>query len=170
MSRKIPIVRNNKFFSEEDFQLEQAFGREYMHDINQTAILYRVDRDLTPGDSLYGEAGKDQIKFHAPVEIECIAKIEAPELKSYNSNGGLSFQESGNLTLQLYQQHLDELSLDVIRGDYFGYVVDETTIKYFTVVDNGKINYSNEQTIAGYKSAYRTIICTPTDASEFRGM
>lgn len=170
MSRRIPITRNNKFFSEEDFQLEQAFGREYMHDINQTAILYRVDRQLTNTDSLYGEAGKDQIKFYPPVEIECIANIEEPELKSYGPDGSLSYKESGNLILNVYQQHLDELALDVLRGDYFGYVINETTIKYFTVVDEGKTNYNNAQMIGGYKSAYRTIVCTPTDASEFRGM
>jgi len=170
MSRQIPIVRNNKFFSEEDFQLEQAFGREYMHDINQTAILYRVNRQLTNNDSLYGEAGKDQIKFYPPVEIECIANIAEPENKSYNPNGSLSYQESGNLTLNIFQQHLDELALDVLRGDYFGYVIDETTIKYFTVTDEGKSNYNNGQMIGGYKSAYRTVICVPTDANEFRGM
>ena len=55
----IPINRNNKFFSDEDFQLEQDFGMEYMSDINQTVILFRVDKQRSLNDDLYGEARKE---------------------------------------------------------------------------------------------------------------
>ena len=41
-----PITRINKFFSEEDFNLEISMGREAIEgDGNFTVILYRVDRE-----------------------------------------------------------------------------------------------------------------------------
>ena len=52
-----PITRINKFFSEEDFGLEISMGREAIEgDGNFTIILYRVDRQSTEYDTLYGVA------------------------------------------------------------------------------------------------------------------
>jgi len=166
---RIPIQRSNKFFSEEDFQLEQEFGREYMQDINMTAILYRVNKETTDTDDLYGEVKKDAIKFFPPVEIQCVATIEEAENKSYNNNGSMRHLEPGSLILDIFQQHLDELCVDVSYGDYFGYAVDETTLRFYTVVNDGKVNYDNTNTIGGYKPAYRQITCIVTDESEFTG-
>ena len=47
---------------------------------------------------------------------------------------------------------------------------NETTIKYFTVANDGKIFSDNAHTIGGYKGFYRTIICVPTDLDEFNGI
>ena len=64
MSKRLPITRLNKFFSEEDFNLNIQMGQEYLHgDINMKLVLYRVDRDNTDTDAVYAEVGKDQIKF-----------------------------------------------------------------------------------------------------------
>ena len=72
-SRRIPINRNNKFFSNEDFELEISFGREAIEgDGNFVVILYRVDREMTESDNLYGEAVKDGIRFFPPVELRVI--------------------------------------------------------------------------------------------------
>ena len=62
--RVVPITRINKFFSEEDFKLEIEMGREAIEgDGNFTLILYRVDRQLTEYDKVYGEAEKDGIRY-----------------------------------------------------------------------------------------------------------
>ncbi|GAJ11946.1 unnamed protein product [marine sediment metagenome] len=59
MDKKIPINRNNKFFSMRDFQFEVEVGREYVEgDLNMSVILYKVDRELEFGDDLYGEAAR----------------------------------------------------------------------------------------------------------------
>jgi hypothetical protein len=56
-----PITRINKWFSEEDFKLEIDLGREAIEgDGNFTLILYRIDRQLTEYDTLYGEASKEE--------------------------------------------------------------------------------------------------------------
>lgn len=169
MANRIPITRNNKFFSEEDFELEQEFGMEYLSDINQTIILYRVDRRRTDTDDLYGEVKREQIKFYPPIEVHCVAEIEAAENTSYNSNGSLRRLEPGNLVVGVFEKHLKELDVDIKYGDYIGYVINETTIKFYTVSDDGKVNYENPKMIGGYKPAYRNIVCVPADENEFKG-
>jgi len=168
--KKIPINRNNKFFSEEDFQLEQEFGMEYLSDINQTVILYRVNKQRSNNDDIYGEARKDEIKYFPPVEVMGVVNIDDPENKSYNDNGSSRLLESGNLTFTVYEKHLNELGVDISYGDYLGYAINETKMVYFSISDDGKVNYNNTNLIGGYKSAYRTIVGTIADLNEFRGL
>lgn len=166
-----PITRINKFFSEEDFNLEISMGRESLEgDGNFTVILYRVDRENTESDSLYGEASKDGIRFFPPIELKVIPLFEEAENKSYNPNGGLRYIQDGSLKFGIYDAQLTELKTSISYGDYIGYPVTETEIRYFSVVNDGVKNYDNRHTIMGYKGAYRTVKCSPIDSSEFRGV
>jgi hypothetical protein len=76
---KVPITRLNKFFSEEDFNLEIEMGMEWqLGDMNFTVVLYRVDRQKTNTDDVYGEALSSGIQFLTPIEIKGLVKIDAP--------------------------------------------------------------------------------------------
>ena len=167
-----PITRINKFFSGEDFDLEISMGREAIEgDGNFTLILYRVDRQLTEYDDVYGEATKDGIRFYPPIELKVVPILAEPENKAYNGDGGsLRYIQDGNLTFGIYQSQLSELDVNISYGDYIGYPVTETEIRYFSVSNDGIKNYDNKHTIMGYKGAFRTIVCAPVDNTEFRGM
>ena len=170
-NKKVPIERINKFFSQDDFDLEVDFGREWLEgDINIKVILYQVDRTETTNDDIYGEAAKEDIMFKPPVELSVSFNMSAPTNKAYNSDGSMRYLEYGTITLGIYQDQLDEMGVDIEYGDYIGYAENETNIKYFTVSNNGKIFSDNSHTIGGYKGFYRTIICVPTDLDEFNGM
>jgi len=170
--RKIPINRVNKFFSNEDFDLDISMGREAIEgDGNFTVILYRVDRENTSSDDLYGEAPKDGVKFFPPVELKVIPNLEEAENKTYNNSAGsLRYLQDGNLTFGIYTSQLAELDAELSYGDYIGYPVSETEVRYFSVTNDGIKNYDNKHTIMGYKGAYRTIKCAPVDEQEFRGL
>ena len=59
---------------------------------------------------------------------------------------------------------------EISYGDYIGYPVTETEIRYFSVVNDGIKNYDNNHTVMGYKGAFRTVVCASIDANEFRGV
>lgn len=167
----VPITRVNKFFSAEDFELEQQFSREFIEsDGNFTVILYRVNRETTSIDDLYGEAGKDEIRFYPPVELKVMPFLAESENKAYNKNGTARYLQDGQLSFIIYDSQLNELGVDVGFGDYVGYPVTETDLRFFSVVNDGKKNYNNKNTIFGYKSAYRNILCASIDESEFRSV
>lgn len=166
-----PITRINKFFSEEDFGLEISMGREALEgDGNFTVILYRVDRETSASDNLYGEAPKDGIKYFSPVELKVVPILDEAENKAYNGNGSLRYLQDGQFTFGIYDSQLTELDVQISYGDYIGYPVTETEIRYFSVVNDGVKNYDNKHTIMGYKGAFRTIKCAPIDSNEFRGV
>lgn len=166
-----PITRINKFFSAEDFNLEISMGREAIEgDGNFTVILYRVDREMTESDSLYGEASKDGIRFFPPIELKVLPILAEAENKAYNPNGTGRFIADGQLKFGIYDAQLEELKTTISYGDYIGYPVTETEIRYFSVVNDGVKNYDNKHTIMGYKGAFKSITCATVDASEFNGI
>ena len=145
-------------------------GREAIEgDGNFTVILYKINRQLTEFDDLYGEATKDGINFDPPIELKVLPILEEPENISYNSNGTARYTQSGKLTFGVYNQQLAELKTDINYGDYIGYPINENTVIYYSVVEDGVKNFDNKHTIMGYKQAFRTIICSPVDNTEFRG-
>jgi hypothetical protein len=170
MKQKIPITRISKFFSEDDFKLNQQIGQEYLHgDINMKLVLFRINTQKTDIDNVYGEVGKDQIKFFLPVEFNGLVKIEEPKNTSYKT--GLNrYLEPGNMTVSVYISHLEELKVDIKYGDFIGYPESEDRVRYYTVVNDGKVTSDNKHNMFGFKPYYRTIVCAPVQESEFRGI
>ena len=147
-------------------------GREAIEDDgNFTIILYRVDRTLTSSDDVYGESTMDGIRFLPPIELKVIPILNEAENKAYNSGAGsLRYLQDGQLTFGIYDAQLAEMDVEMSFGDYIGYAVTETEVRYFSIVNDGKKNYDNKHTILGYKGAFRTVLCAPIDYNEFRGV
>lgn len=170
-NKKIPVTRLNKFFSDEDFLLEQNLSREFIEgDLNMTVILYRVDRTKSAVDDLYGESTTDELRYLPPVELSGLVKIEQPQNKNYSPKGSMRFLEVGNMIFSVHQALLDELDVEITYGDFIAYPISETSLKYFTVANDGKVYFDNAHTNKGFRGFYRTITCTPVNDSEFKGI
>jgi hypothetical protein len=166
---KIPISRLSRFFDQTDMDLELQMGSEYVEgDEGFKFVLFRVDRTASI-DDIYGESTKDGIKYLSPVEFFARIKVENPQNKDVK-DGIIQYTQPGNMTLSIYKHHLAELGVEIHYGDYIGYVESEERIRYYTVSNDGRVTSDNAHTIGGFKSFYRTIICTPVQESEFRGI
>jgi hypothetical protein len=167
---RVPITRLNKFFSEEDFNLEMEMGMEWqLGDMNFTVVLYRVDRQRTNNDDVYGEALSDGIQFLAPIEVKGLVKIDLPTNSDLGSTK-LSQLEPGNMTFSVYQSQLDQLAVEISLGDYLAYYETEDKVRYYSVVNDGRVNSDMKHTYGGYKKYYRTIIAAPVTNDEFKGI
>jgi hypothetical protein len=110
---RVPITRLNKFFSEEDFDLDISMGDEWLGgDMNFTLVLYRVDRKRTNNDDVYGEALENAIEFLPPIEFKGYVQIEIPTNADYGASK-LSQTEPGNLKVGVYQKELDHLGIEI---------------------------------------------------------
>jgi hypothetical protein len=167
---KLPITRLSKFFGQDDFDLNVQIGQEYLHgDLNMKLVLYRVDRNKTDNDSVYAEVGQDQIRYFPPVEFNALVKVDGPTNKSYK-NGIMRYNEPGNITVSVYIKHLEDLKVDIRYGDFIGYPETEDKVRYYTVINDGKVTSDNKHNMWGYKPYYRTITCTIAQDGEFRGV
>lgn len=166
-----PINRNNLFYSEEDFDFETDLVMGYLEeDVNQTIILYEVDRDKTELSSVYQETSGN-IRFKTPKEIPCLFEISDSELKSYDSsNANGAYTVGGNLTAYIPTKVFEKYQCDIKRGDYIGVQIDTNRIVYYAVVNDGKLNTSNKLYIGAYKTAFRVVVASVVDENEFNGL
>lgn len=168
--RKVPITRLNKFFSEEDFSLEISMGQEWLNgDMNFTLVLYAVDQQRTVKDDVYGEVSSNGIQFKAPVEFRAMVRIEEPQ-NAFMGSSRIVQNEPGNLIFSVYENELTNLDIDIKLGDYIGYWINPSEVKYYSVVNAAQPNYDNKHTYGGYKSFYFTYTATPVSTDEFNGI
>ena len=166
--RRIPIKRNKLFYDIESFEFDAEIARNYIEqDMGQTVVLYQVDLSTTSTDAIYGETEAGEVKFSTPVEVPCVYKIDPPELKSYDKTKNLgTYQKTGKLTVGVFQETLNELGVDIKKGDYLGIQINEEHMEMFVVNNDGKNNYDNEHLMFGVKPLYRTVLASPVDQSE----
>lgn len=170
MQKLVPITRLGKFFGAEDYSLDIGMGEEWLvGDMNFTVILYRVDRNKTKTDNVYGEVLENGIQFLAPVELKGLVQIMAPTNKLLG-NSRVELHEPGNMRFSIYQKTLDELEVDIFYGDYFGYYESEDRVRYYVVSEDGFVRSDNRHTYGGYKPFYRTIVATYVSENEFKGI
>ncbi len=165
-----PINRNNKFYSEEDFQYECSLLEEFIEeDLNQVIVVYEVDRTKTNVHSTYKES-KQNIRYKTPKELPCMYEIKDSETKSYDgqSNNAV-YSISGNLQAFIPTFMFEKYNCNIRRGDYIGVQIDTNRMAYFVVTNDDKVNYSNSHHIGSYKTAWRVIECAPVVESEFNG-
>jgi hypothetical protein len=137
--------------------------------MNFTCVLYRVDRNKIKTDDVYGEAVEDGIKYLPPVEFNAYVAIAAPENKMIGSSR-MDQVEPGNITMSVYLKTLEDLDVDISFGDYIGYYDSENFVRYYTVVNDGRVVSDIKHTYKGFKPFYRTIIGAPVGPNEFRGL
>jgi hypothetical protein len=168
MSKKrFPNNRMSKFFDDAELQYEIENGREFIEgDLNMTVVLYSIDTINSKTHELYGESLAEDMVFKVPVELKVKVVLEQPKNFAYEKDM-FRTHEYGNLTFEIFQEQLDELNVDIKYGDFIGYSDFEDNIKFFQVVNDGKIFSNNENTFMSYKGYYRNIICAPADKNQF---
>ena len=170
MTNRVPISRLGKFFGEKDFNLEIDMGQEWLGgDMNFTCVLYRIDKNKIKTDDVYGEAVEDGIKFLPPVEFTAYVGIAKPENKFLGSTK-MDQLEPGNITVSVYLKTLEDLDIEISFGDYIGYYDTEDFVRYYSVVNDGRVISDIKHTYKGYKPFYRTIIASPVGPNEFKGL
>lgn len=170
MKKNNKLKRNDLFYSEKDFQFESEIGMDYINqDINQTILLYKINRQESNLVDLYNETiGETGVSTFDPIELNVIFEIENPQNKAYDGSKGTGrYLLSGNLNFHVYNQELLNNKTDIDYGDYIGVQVDNDKIEFFTVINDGKLNFDNKHLMYGTKSFYRSITCTPTDKDIF---
>jgi hypothetical protein len=72
--------------------------------------------------------------------------------------------------MSVYIKTLNDLEIDINLGDYVGYYDSENFVRYYTVVDDGRVYSDLKHIYKGYKPFYRTITGSPVGTDEFRAL
>jgi hypothetical protein len=156
-------TRFGLFMDENSFNLEIMYGRDYLNtDINQTVKIHRINLLETKSHSLYGQSKPSDKSFMAPVSINIMPNVETTEQKYYGDvEGGISRDDSGNISFGVYLKELEEKQLEINRGDIIEYNMSGTKNRYYEVESANNVTDITNQTIAGFRPYWRKVTGVP---------
>lgn len=162
------------FFGDKERNFFSSAGREITESIlKESFMLYRINLKKTQTHALYGQAKSFQKVWKPEVKILGRINVETED-NSYMAEGGLVKKGLGKLTAHVYMEQLEELNLaefkqnqlivyDVNIGDYIGY-----KDQFYSIINNGHSQISNEFSWGGDRRFYLTIEAIEVDEDIFK--
>ena len=156
------------FFGDSDFRLHIDLGREYIEGfLGMRVILYRIDRTSRPTDSFYGDTPSSEKIWLPEVELRGTFNLEKGKTERL-VNSKVTKEFFGTGIFSCHQEQLDELGVEINRGDFLGYYTSNSTIDYFEVTNPNYVNKDNKNTIFS-RPFSRVIECIHVQYDIFKG-
>ena len=168
MKKKKQIIdlendRYGLFMSENSFELDVMYGRNFLSTDNaQEVIIHKINLIETKSHALYGQAKTKDKKFMSPVKISVMVSIEDGKQEYYGGNqGGISRDDSGNISFGVYLKELEEKKLEIDRGDIIEYNMSGEKNRYYEVENANNVTDETKKTIGGFKPYWKRITGVP---------
>jgi len=171
MNRRNRISNNrvNKFYDEFDFEFDTEIAQDIIdEDSNFVVVLYRIDRNYTNYDDVYGESKRGEIIYQPPVELKVLLTLAVANNSTYNKNAGTLRNEAfGNLEFTVQEREMKRKNVDITYGDIIGLPVDGNLV-YFSVSDPNYLT-NTTQMLYNIKTYFRKVKCVVINKNEFNG-
>lgn len=168
MKKKKQIIdienqRMGLFMTSNSFDLDVMYGRNYLQTDNaQEVIIHKINVIETKSHSLYGQAKTKDKKFMTPVRISAMVTVEEGKQEYYGGNqGGITRDDSGNISFGVYIKELEEKHLEINRGDIVEYNMSGEKNRYYEVESANTVNDETKKTIGGFRSYWKKITAVP---------
>lgn len=153
--------RYGLFMSDNSFDLDVMYGREYLKTDSPFYINYYKVNSLKSKVDFYGEAKPTDKKFFPPVKINVMFDIEDGSEKFFSESGILR-DDVGNLLFGIFEEELKEKNIDVVLGDYVSINVSGTRERFFEISNPNYVSDSTSKSRGGFRTSYwRAIEAVP---------
>ncbi len=155
--------RMGLFMNQNSFDLDIMYGRNFLEsDNSQYVILHRINVIETKTHNLYGQSKAKDKKFMTPVRIKVMITVADGEQKNYGDNpGGLVRDDSGNISFGVYLKELEELNVEINRGDIIEYNLSGEKNRYYEVESANNVTDTTAKTIGGFKTYWKKVTGVP---------
>jgi hypothetical protein len=155
--------RYGMFMTQNSFDLDIMYGRNYLKADNpQFIILHRVNINQTQVHALYGQAKTKDKKFLAPVKISVMVDVEDGKQDYYGAGqGGITRDDTGNLRFGVYLKELEELQVEINRGDFIEYNMSGEKRRFYEVETANNVTDETKKTIGGFKTYWKLVTGVP---------
>lgn len=155
--------RNDKFFSENEFELLLSFYEEQMSQINTTVTIYKIDAEKSVSDDLYNSLYSNEIRIKEKKEFLAYIRLGDSENKTITNNGKLRYEDYGLMECDILHKHIEQSKLDIKYGDYLAIQINPTLKMIYQIVDNNAKFIQRDNLLGGRNPVFRRIKATPTD-------
>ena len=155
--------RYGLFMNENSFNTDLMFGRSYLKtDVVHQIKVYKVNIIESKSHELYGQAKASDKKYLSPVLVNGMITVEDQQQSYYgDSQGGITRDDTGPITLGIYLDELKEKKLEIDRGDIIEYNMSGDRDRYYEVENAQNVVDATSQTIAGFKPYWKQITAVP---------
>lgn len=155
--------RYGLFMNDNSFNLDVMYGRNFIQtDNHQTVTIHRINIIETKSHSLYGQAKSKDKKYLPPVTISVMVSIDDGNQVYYGDNsGGISRDDTGNISFGVYLSELEEKELEISRGDIIEYNLSGEKNRYYEVENANNVFDTTSKTIGGFKPYWKKITGVP---------
>lgn len=149
------------FISEDSFNLDVEYGRHFINnDAPFQVIVHKVNVIESKTHKLYGEAKAVNKKFFPPVKINGLIDIKDGD-QFYMADNGVIRDDVNQLHFKVYLKDLEELDLEINRGDILEYNPTGKFARYYEVSNAHNINDAAEYSFAGITPYWKRIEAIP---------
>ena len=164
--KQLTDLENNRmgmFMSDNSFDLDVMYGRNFLQTDNaQKVWVHKINLIETKSHALYGQAKTSDKKFMPPVELSVMVTIDDGKQEYYGGNqGGISRDDSGNISFGVYLKELEEKEFEVDRGDIIDYNMSGEKNRYYEVESANNVTDETKKTIGGFKPYWKRIVGVP---------
>lgn len=154
--------RYGMFMSENSFDLEKMYGRNYIKTDSPFYInYYKINILKTKVDDLYGESKPSDKKFFAPKRLNVMLDLEEGSAKFFSETGVLR-DDVGNLIFGVFEDELKENNIEVTLGDYISFNMSGQRERFFEISNPNYVSDASTQTWGGMRGDYwRKVEATP---------
>ena len=164
--KQLTNIEDNRmglFMSDNSFDLDVMYGRNFLQTDNaQKVVIHKINLLESKSHSLYGQSKTKDKKFMAPVELSVMVTISEGKQEYYGGNqGGISRDDSGNISFGVYLKELEEKKIEVDRGDIIEYNMSGEKNRYYEVESANNVIDETSKTIGGFKPYWKKIVGVP---------
>jgi len=168
MKKKKQIIdlenqRMGLFMSNNSFDLDVMYGRNFLQTDNaQTVIIHKINILESKSHVLYGQSKSKDKKYMTPVQINVMVTIDDSKQEFYGGNqGGIVRDDSGNISFGVYLKELEEMQIEIDRGDIIEYNMSGEKNRYYEVENANNVTDTTNKSIGGFKNYWKKIIGVP---------
>ena len=155
--------RYGLFMTDNSFDLDVMYGRNFLQTDNaQEVIIHRINIIETKSHALYGQSKAKDKKYMTPVRISVMVNVEDSKQAYYgDGKGGITRDDTGNISFGVYLKELEEKKLEINRGDIIEYNLSGEKNRYYEVENANLIVDETKKTIGGFKNYWRRVTGVP---------
>jgi len=168
MKKKKQIIdieeqRMGLFMTNNSFDLDIMYGRNYLQtDNSQEIILHKINIIETKSNNLYGQTKAKDKKYMSPVRLKVMVSVADATQKYYGDNqGGITRDDTGNISFGIYLKELEEKHVEINRGDIIEYNMSGEKNRYYEVENANNITDETKKTIGGFKPYWKKVTGIP---------
>lgn len=145
--------RYGMFMSDNSYDLDVMYGREYLKSDSPFYIKYYKINVLKTKKDFYGEAKANEKMFFPPVKLNVMLDLEEGGAK-FMSDTGILRDDVGNLIFGIFEEELKEKGIDVTLGDYISFNMSGKRERFFEISNPNYVSDSSSQTWGGMRADY----------------